>query len=213
MCSSDLVPLLDQPEGSRVIVRLRDGRELRGELVSDGFDTVIARIEGMRTSLPRAQVLAVEMEVPFEERLARFRARIPADAWDVRLELVRWLLAERHPEIALEELREIRKNADSDDAARLMARAEAERDLMRSAGRARGDVRMRRTRDAVTDFEAIPAHVSHAEDSQAGLRDRSGPPESAEVHRGRGPNRSGFPRRRVPPPPAIARHQIGRAHV
>lgn len=132
------VPLLDEPEGTRVLVRLRDGRELKGELVSDGFDAVVARIEGMRTSLPRAEVLAVEMEIPFDERLARFRARIPADAWDVRLDLVRWLLTERRPDIALEELKEIRKNADSDEAARLMTRAEAERDLMRAAGRAKG---------------------------------------------------------------------------
>ncbi|NBP52102.1 MAG: hypothetical protein EBU70_13180, partial [Actinobacteria bacterium] len=132
------VPLLDEPEGSRVIVRLRDGRELKGELVSDGFDSVITRIEGVRTSMPRGEVLSVVMEVPFEERLARFRARIPADAWDVRLELVRWLLSERRPDIALEELKEIRKNADSDDAARLMARAEAERDLMLAAARAKG---------------------------------------------------------------------------
>ena len=131
------VPLLDEPEGTPVIIRLRSGRELKGVLVSDGFDAVVTRIDGVRTSMPRTDVLSVEPEVPFEERLVRFRSRIPADAWDVRLELVRWLLAERHPEIALEELREIRRNADSDDAARLMARAEAELELQRAASRAR----------------------------------------------------------------------------
>jgi hypothetical protein len=125
------IPLLDDPEGTRVIVCWRGGRTLNGELVSDGFEEVVVRFDGVRTSLPRREILSVEREPPFEDQLARFRARIPPDAWDVRMELVRWLLAQGHPEIAVEELREIRKNADSDEAARLLVRAEAEVELQR----------------------------------------------------------------------------------
>lgn len=131
------IPLLDEPEGTPVIVRWRNGRTIPAELVSDGFEEVVVRIERARTSLPRREILALEREPPFEEQLAGFRAKIPADAWDVRMELVRWLLAKHHPEIALEELREIRKNADSDEAARLMVRAEAEWELLQKSPKAR----------------------------------------------------------------------------
>jgi hypothetical protein len=133
------IPLLDDPEGTPVIVRWRNGRTIPAELVSDGFEEVVVRIERARTSLPRREILALEREPPFEEQLARFRAKIPADAWDVRMELVRWLLAQHHPEIALEELREIRKNADSDEAARLMVRAEAEWELLQKSPKGRGN--------------------------------------------------------------------------
>ena len=129
------IPLLDDPEGTRVIVRWRDGRTTPAELVSDGFEQVVVRLGRTRTTLSRQQILAVEREVPFEDRLASFRARIPAEAWDMRLELVRWILAQQHPEIAIEELREIRKHADSEEAADLMRRAELELALAKSAAR------------------------------------------------------------------------------
>ena len=146
------IPLLDDPEGTPVLIRWRSGRTIPGELISDGFEEVVVRIERARTSLPRREILALEREPPFEEQLAKFRAKIPADAWDVRMELVRWLLAQHHPEIALEELREIRKNADSDEAARLMVRAEAEWELQqKSPKRRRGDD----TTDAAARVELV----------------------------------------------------------
>jgi hypothetical protein len=127
------IPLLDDPEGTRVLVRWRNGRTIPAELVSDGFDDIVVRIDRVRTTLPRREILALEREPPFEEQLAKFRSRIPADAWDVRMELVKWLLAQRHPEIAIEELREIRKHADSEEAARMLVRAEAELELMQKS--------------------------------------------------------------------------------
>ena len=147
------IPLLDDPEGTPVLVRWRSGRTIPGELISDGFEEVVVRIERVRTSLPRREILALEREPPFEEQLARFRAKIPADAWDVRMELVRWLLAQHHPEIALEELREIRKNADSDEAARLMVRAEAEWELLQKSPKGRGKADAQET---TTRAEIVP---------------------------------------------------------
>jgi hypothetical protein len=136
------IPLLDEPEGTRVLVRWRNGRTIPAELVSDGFEEIVVRVEGVRTSLPRREILGLEREPPFEEQLAKFRSRIPADAWDVRMELVKWLLAQRHPEIAIEELREIRKHADSEEAARMLVRAQAELELMqKSAQRKTGTAR------------------------------------------------------------------------
>ena len=118
------VPLLDDPEGTKVVVRMRDGGVLRGELVSDGFQAVKVRIGGVSTTLPRNAVFALQRELPFETRLANFRSRIAADDWGGRLELSRWLLSEGRPDLALEELRTIRKKLDSEEVDDLIRQAE-----------------------------------------------------------------------------------------
>jgi hypothetical protein len=118
------IPLLDDPEGTAVMVNYRDGRQVKAELVEDTFDAATVRIAGVRTVIPRSEVWALSLQVPFERQLEVLRNAIPGTAWTQRIELARWAMREGHPEVALEELREIVKHQDSDEVRKLLRLAE-----------------------------------------------------------------------------------------
>jgi hypothetical protein len=118
------IPLLDEPAGTPVIVRYRDDRRVSGSLVADGFDGATVDLRGMRTVIPRSEIWGLEREVPFEVLLARYRKAIPADAWPQRIALARWAMDQEHPEVAVEELREIVKHQESDEVRKLLKLAE-----------------------------------------------------------------------------------------
>lgn len=138
------IPLLDDPEGTDVVVHYRDGRAVRAELIEDTFDAATVRIAGMRTVLPRTALWGLERRVPFETQLARLRAAIPADAWSQRVELARWAMREDHPEIAVEELQAALRIQDTDEVRRLLRLAEI-------------DVRTRQSRQGKSDRDTPPA--------------------------------------------------------
>ena len=118
------IPLLDDPEGTPVIVRYRDDRRVRGTLVTDGLDGATVDLRGMRTVIPRSEIWGLEREVPFDVLLARYRKAIPADAWPQRIALARWAMDQDHPEVAVEELREVVKHQESDEVRKLLKLAE-----------------------------------------------------------------------------------------
>jgi hypothetical protein len=118
------IPLLDDPAGTPVIVRYRDDRRVRALLVEDGLDGATVDLRGMRTVIPRSEIWGLEREVPFEVLLARYRKAMPADAWSQRIALARWAMDQDHPEVAVEELREVVKHQESDEVRKLLKLAE-----------------------------------------------------------------------------------------
>lgn len=118
------IPLLDDPPGTPVIVRYRDGRRVRAALVSDTLEGVTVEVKGMRTSMPRTEVWGLEREVPFETLLERYRRAVAPDAWTQRIALARWAMDQDHPEVALQELQEVVKHQDSEEVRTLIRLAQ-----------------------------------------------------------------------------------------
>lgn len=118
------IPLLDDPPGTPVIVRYRDGHRVRATLVSDALDGVTVEVKGMRTSMPRTEIWGLEREVPFETLLDRYRRAVAPDAWTQRIALARWAMDQDHPEVALQELQDVVKHQDSEEVRTLIRLAQ-----------------------------------------------------------------------------------------
>ncbi len=135
-----IVSLLDDPPGTKVHVLRRDGRKIAAILEKDDFQSATVRIAGVRTELLRRQILGLEVDPPFEQRLQEYRQGIPKDAIELRLTMIRWIMQEGHPDIALEELKPIRRDFDSEEARRLQSLAESELRMKESRQRRAGEI-------------------------------------------------------------------------
>jgi hypothetical protein len=150
------IPLLDDPEGTAVLVNFRDGRQVKAELVEDTFDAATVRIAGVRTVIPRSEVWGLSLQVPFERQLQVLRQAIPPTAWAQRIELARWAMREGHPEVALEELREIAKHQDSDEVRKLLRLAEIDVRTQRARRTGAQDVEVPRRARPRPDQAELP---------------------------------------------------------
>lgn len=118
-------PLLDAPEGTPVIVQFRDGRRVEAELIRDELNSARVRIANIEVTLPRDNFWALELAPSFEDSLAALRAGIAPTAWPQRVQLAKWMLEQNQPLAAKEELTEILRSYDSQEAHDLMTRADA----------------------------------------------------------------------------------------
>ena len=118
------IPLLDDPVGTPVVIRYRDGRRTPAKLVDDGLDGATVEVKGMRAVIPRSEIWGLEREVPFEVLLARYRQALPPNAWGPRIALARWAMDQGHPDVAVVELQEVVKHQESDEVRKLLRLAE-----------------------------------------------------------------------------------------
>lgn len=109
-----MTQLLEDPAGTPVIARLRDGRTLKGELVRDDFDVAVVSISGVQTRILRANLWKLELEVPFERRLALLREKLQPGTPAQRIVIARWCMNEGRPDIAIDELRAVQRLEDSE---------------------------------------------------------------------------------------------------
>ena len=92
-------------EGIReVVVVLNSGREIVGALVSDSDESVVVRINGIDTTLPRARVAGIRDLPSVYERYVELRRTVDDGNIRARLALVEWLRAREAYRLALQEL-------------------------------------------------------------------------------------------------------------
>lgn len=89
---------------TEAVVTLTTGRELEGVLVSDTPESVVLRINGIETTLPRWRVTRVRVLPPVEERYRTMRASVEDADIRARLSLAEWLRNRQAYRLALEEL-------------------------------------------------------------------------------------------------------------
>ena len=117
-------PVLDSPEGTPVIIQFRDGRRVEAELVRDELHQARVRIAKVEVVLARETFWALELAPTYEDLLTQYRSNMPPTAWPQRVKLARWMLEQNHPLEAKEELTEIVRSYDAQEAHDLLARAE-----------------------------------------------------------------------------------------
>lgn len=92
-------------EGIReVVVVLNSGREIVGAMVSESDESVVVRINGIDTTLPRARVAGIRELPPVSERYTELRRTVDDGNIRARLALVEWLRAREAYRLALREL-------------------------------------------------------------------------------------------------------------
>lgn len=126
-----MTQLLEDPAGTAVVARLRDGRTLKGELVRDDFDVAVVTVAGVQTRIPRGNLWKVELEVPFERRLATLREKLQPGTPAQRIVIARWCMNEGRPDIAVEELRAVQREEDSEEVQVLLKQALLKEELRR----------------------------------------------------------------------------------
>ncbi|MSR34529.1 MAG: hypothetical protein EXS12_07020 [Phycisphaerales bacterium] len=117
-------PVLDAPEGTPVIIQFRDGRRVEAELIRDDFHQSQVRIHNIEVTLMRENFWALELAPSFEDLLAQLRAQIQPTNWAQRVQLARWMMQQNQPLAAKEELTEILRSYDAQEAHDLLSRAE-----------------------------------------------------------------------------------------
>lgn len=85
-------------------IRLDDGREITGEMVSENEKEVVLEIAGVRTTFPRANVTALTYLKSIAEQYQDKRAKIADDDLEKRYELVRWLFESHEFKLAKSEI-------------------------------------------------------------------------------------------------------------
>ena len=128
-----MTQLLEDPAGTPVIARLRDGRTLKGELVRDDFDVAVVSISGVQTRILRANLWKLELEVPFDRRLAQLREKLQPGTPAQRIVIARWCMNEGRPDIAIDELRAVQRIEDSEEVQVLLKQALLKDELRRGS--------------------------------------------------------------------------------
>ena len=121
-----IVRLVEPKPGQEGVVILRNGQRRRGVIIEDTFDHVTIEVEGIRSKLVRDVVDYVVLEPTFEERYAQYKKTLKANQPQLHLELCRWLLTERHYELARQELEALLADNELAEARRLLKIVEAQ---------------------------------------------------------------------------------------
>ena len=124
-----VIPLLEIDEPCLGMIQLRDGSVLRGTVVSDDFDVVVMRIEGVFTRFPRESVVQTFLDLPLEAKYAKARESIEPDQYLRRFDLASWLFEEGAYELAQTELRDIVARSQLPAAIRLLRIVDAQIEL------------------------------------------------------------------------------------
>jgi len=121
-----VVRLFDVDAPESVIVHMRDGRRIRGELHADDWGHVKLDVHGVRLTLSRNDVAFVRKAPDIEALYRSSRAAIKDDDEHGRMALARWLVGQRAWALAELELADIVIRFDNIEAARLLPRARAQ---------------------------------------------------------------------------------------
>ena len=152
-------PVLDSPEGTPVIIQFRDGRRVEAELVRDELHQARVRVAKVEVVLARETFWALELAPTYEDLLTQYRSNMPPTAWPQRVKLARWMLEQNHPLEAKEELTEIVRSYDAQEAHDLLARAEfVLRSQNNDTGRNASNESRGNSAKANADEIALPTH-------------------------------------------------------
>lgn len=121
-----VVRLFDVEVPEPVVVHMRDGRRIRGELHADDWDHVKLDVHGVQLTLSREDVAFVQKAPDIEALYRSSRAAIKDEDEHGRMALVRWLMRQRAWALAETELADIVVRFDNIEAARLLPRARAQ---------------------------------------------------------------------------------------
>ncbi len=101
-------------------VLLRDGQRYSGFIVSESEESVLIRIAGIVTTIPRSQIEILQKLPPVMTRFRQMREAIDDDDSDSLVKLCEWVRARGRPDVALLELeRLLQKNPTHVEARRL----------------------------------------------------------------------------------------------
>lgn len=134
-----IVRLLSNAKGKKVVVVLRNGDVREGALVEDGFEYVLLDIEGIRAKLPRAAVAYTQLEPTIDERYAAYKATIEPGNEGRHMVLCRWLFEQRQYELCRDELTELLQGKQHPEALRLLALVNAQLRLVQSRSNNQND--------------------------------------------------------------------------
>ena len=154
------IKLLELPkEGQDGVVRLRDGGQIEGRVIEDGFKQVTLLIEGIHHHIPREEVSHVTLAPSFERELELARASIDQTNGRMRLELAQWIIGRGRLELARQELQAILHMEDNPQARQLLELVEARIDLEASGSEAPRPLPPKENRT-----EGLPDRMLSAED-------------------------------------------------
>ena len=122
----EVVPLLDDPERTRVETEFRDGRRQVGLLINDGFEHLTIEIGGIHTTYKRVLVMRT-IAIPTDEELyQRAKIAIEPDQYSARFGLCVWLHDRKMYEEAEAELHSLLEATDHYDAKQLLIEVTAQ---------------------------------------------------------------------------------------
>lgn len=129
----------DQPPtqlspGDRVVLVLRDGRTLRGELLEQSDEQVVLLVGGVRTPVEAEDVRRLEPVPPVVAEYERMRRVIDDRDAEQLLLLAEWLLREREYDLALQEVRGVLELRPRDGRALELKRLLEQQIALRRAG-------------------------------------------------------------------------------
>lgn len=105
----------------QVVVKRKDGRTVRGDLVSQTDEQVTLNVDGIPTSIKRSDIESIDDVESIEDLYRERRSRIKDDDVDGRYELAKWLYDQKAFRLALEELDDLRKRFPNDRRVRTLA--------------------------------------------------------------------------------------------
>ena len=114
---------VDTPPPARV--QLRTGRIIRGTLLADDWTSIRMRVQGVDMTIPRSDVTSLRLDPDIEAIFRRERALLDDDDEGGRLQLAKWLMANKSWALASTELDDIATKFNSFEARRLVQRARA----------------------------------------------------------------------------------------
>ncbi|QNN21186.1 hypothetical protein HED60_02495 [Planctomycetales bacterium ZRK34] len=113
-----------------VVLTLKDGRQIRGELVSESTGSVTISVAGIETTFPRPMIDDVKVQMSLAEQYQLKRDLLADTNYNGRYDLARWLYDQKSPEayrLALGELNEILKAKPDHQQAALLRNVVTER--------------------------------------------------------------------------------------
>ena len=148
-----IVLLMDVEQPEQVIVHMRDGRQIRGLLHTDGWDAVKVDVHGVMLTLGRKDVAFVQPAPDIAALYEASRSALADSDEHGRLALARWLITQKAWALAQSELQSLVDTFDNIEAAALLPMARAQ------AAAAQGPVTTQPPPDTVapvTDASAAP---------------------------------------------------------
>lgn len=119
-----VVHLVDCDEPRSAQLQLHSGRIVHGLLLDDGFTTIRMLVQGTELTFKRRDVAVLQVDPDIEALYRRRRALLKDNDGAGRLQLARWLMANKAWALAARELHLIDQQFNSAEARRLAYRAE-----------------------------------------------------------------------------------------
>lgn len=99
-----LIVIVSQAQAREAVVTTVDGQVFTGELVSQDPTTVVLRISGIKTPIPRKSIQSLQLKASPQEEYRRMRAQLQDDDLDGRYRLAFTMYEKKWLELSLTEL-------------------------------------------------------------------------------------------------------------